>query len=362
MKSEAMKCEEAAEFVSALCDGETIPRTAAAHIGECAACRARMKDYAQMGAELRRVASLEVSDEVGVGNWNKTARTAPNWWQRGWETMRIPRFAFATMLVAIVALGSSLTMVKVRAHEEGKVLLLSAKTASGRTIRCALDMESKAPETEIFKSVQAVKGGTELYGFRFVSREGDRIQLGVRAKAGADIGNSTDDIDKLQETTYWFEPGEKLEVNVEGSGTMVITGELQDHMPPAMAQFGEQLDPNAGELRLVAPLLLRGDHVLQDFGLSVSGSGKHGGIQLCVPGDGRYELSLSQLEGASEGRINESRISFDLNGQAYRVVSGAPVARTERIWVLHLPDDKNDECFNGYQPMGQYAPKTPQTN
>jgi hypothetical protein len=360
MKLDELKCEDAAEFVSALCDGERIPASAAEHIGECALCGARMNSYAQMGAELRRVASMQLLDETKDGNWKKTSRTAPGWWQKGWQTMRIPRFAFALMLVAIIALGSSLTMIKVRAHGEGKVLLLAAKTASGRTIRCAFDMEGKASEP--FNSVQMVNGVPELYGFRFLSRDGDRIELGVRAGAGANLEPSTDEVDKLPETAYWFQPGEKLKVNVEGSGTIVITGELQDHMPPAIAQMGDQLDPNAGELRLIAPLLLRGKTVVQDFGgFTVSGTGKDQGIQLCVPGDGRYELSLSQLAGASEGQVNESRISFELNGQAYQLLAGAPVARAERIWVLHLPNG-GGQCFNGYVPMRQYVAKTQRTN
>jgi predicted anti-sigma-YlaC factor YlaD len=53
-----MRCEDAEEFVSALCDGERIPREAAEHIGECEKCRTWLQDYAMLGAELRRTASF----------------------------------------------------------------------------------------------------------------------------------------------------------------------------------------------------------------------------------------------------------------------------------------------------------------
>jgi negative regulator of sigma E activity len=53
-----MTCQDAVDFVSALCDGERIPREAAEHIGQCDDCRARLQDYAILGAELRRTASL----------------------------------------------------------------------------------------------------------------------------------------------------------------------------------------------------------------------------------------------------------------------------------------------------------------
>ncbi len=53
-----MKCEDAAEFFSALCNGQQIPREAAEHIGTCETCGGRLHGYLEMGMELRRVASL----------------------------------------------------------------------------------------------------------------------------------------------------------------------------------------------------------------------------------------------------------------------------------------------------------------
>jgi hypothetical protein len=136
-----MKCEEAAELVSALCDGETIPRSAAMHIGECEVCHGRLKEYAELGAELRRVASLERREEVKVRNWEKSERAAPSWWWKGWETMRIPKFVFAMLLVTIVVLGSGLAVVKALAHPQGKVLMLVAQRPDGITVRCSLSLE-----------------------------------------------------------------------------------------------------------------------------------------------------------------------------------------------------------------------------
>ena len=51
-----MKCEEAAEFVSAVCDGELIPPDIASHIGKCERCGALLRDFVEIGAELRRMA------------------------------------------------------------------------------------------------------------------------------------------------------------------------------------------------------------------------------------------------------------------------------------------------------------------
>jgi signal transduction histidine kinase len=64
-----MKCEEAAEFVSALCDAVSIPPEAAEHIGTCETCQARLKEYGEIGMALRRVASLESPEEVRARSW-----------------------------------------------------------------------------------------------------------------------------------------------------------------------------------------------------------------------------------------------------------------------------------------------------
>ncbi len=343
-----MKCEEAAEFVSALCDGERIPPTAAEHVGACDTCRARLKEYLEMGAELRRVASLELTEEPRARGWMKTRRVTPSWWLRGWETMRIPRFAFALLLVVIVALGSSLVIVRARAYTQGAVLMLTTRAATGETFRCALSMEDKNREPYAWTSP-----GRYLYGVRVVSNKGDQIELGVRVKfIAAAVGPGTytasyQDLYKIPEKQYWFRPGEKLEVDVPEWGTMVLTGELMDHMPSLVtAENDVQMDPKPGELRVISPLLLRGNKVMYDFeGGTAIGTEKDRGVRMYIPSEGLWVVSLLPLKGAVEGRINLNRVSFELNGQSYTFVMGAPVARNEHIWILHdanyKPSDEN---------------------
>jgi len=71
-----MRCDEAAEFVSARCDGEVIPQTAAEHLETCALCHALLEEYMEMGAELRRAASLEIEQGVSPRIWTKPQRTS----------------------------------------------------------------------------------------------------------------------------------------------------------------------------------------------------------------------------------------------------------------------------------------------
>ena len=70
-----MRCDEAAEFVSARCDGEVIPQTAAEHLETCALCHALLEEYMEMGAELRRTASLEIEQGVSPRIWTKPQGT-----------------------------------------------------------------------------------------------------------------------------------------------------------------------------------------------------------------------------------------------------------------------------------------------
>lgn len=330
-----MKCTEAVEFISALCDGETIPRAAAEHIGQCEVCRACLKEYAEIGAELRRAASLEPMGEARVRNWEKAERTVPSWWSKGWEAMRIPRLVFASLLVVIVVLGSSLAILKARAPTQGTVaLILTAKTADGRTARCALSLDGRNSAGCTWITFD------RAYGFRIVATNGDRVELGVRTGTTAELTSGTGilrrkEFEKLPAKQYWFQPGEELEVDVPGAGTMLVTGEIMDHIPALALSPSEQKDPKPGELRFVSPVLLRGDEMVSDLpGTTVIVTEKHHGIDLYAPGEGLFHISLWPLQGAVEGRITLSRVSFQLDGQSYTFLLAAPVARGGHIWIL----------------------------
>ncbi len=291
-----MKCEEAAEFVSALCDGVRIPREAAEHLGACEECKARLNDYVQMGVELKRMAIATAPERVGEISWGPQERTKSSWWQKGSATMRIPRFAFALMLVVIVGLGASFAVVKARPGTLGRVLMMTIKTEDGEIMRCALSTEDE--KSGGCAGVQGVKSGTLGSAFRITGKDRGRIELGVRSKfvarpsiadgKGYSMSVSTEDLENVPERRYWFEPGEKLEIEVAGFGTMAVSGELLDHMP---AFVGEEMDPRVDELRVTSPLLLRGKEVVLDFeGGSGAGAGGDMAVFMYTPNQGRYVL------------------------------------------------------------------------
>ncbi len=169
-----MICTEAAEFVSALCDGEIIPPVAAEHIGTCPGCQAQLRDYLAMGVELRRTASLEQSASIPAHTpdhiWTRPQNPLKAFLQKGWGTMRIPRLAFAAMIAGIVALASTLAVVKVGANSNGTVVLLTTSGPSGRLMDCPLStLDKNQASCTIYG-----KAGSVLLGYKvkLISRGG----------------------------------------------------------------------------------------------------------------------------------------------------------------------------------------------
>ena len=346
-----MKCEEAAEFVSALCDGELIPPDAAEHVGECGECHAMLNRYVQIGAELRRVASVEMPQGVKAGGWSKKPWSFSTIWQKGWEAMRIPKLVFATLVLATLALGSGLVLTRVRAQSGGPIIMLTIKPEGGRAMPCAISLTDS--KLNLCRGVQRVKSGFLEFDVQVLATESGRVQLGVRSTLVTSTNRFT--VDTFSEFAsephekYWFEPGKNLEIEVPGFGPMTITGQFIDHMPTFLARMeNDKLDPKANELRIYSPLLLRDNRVVFDFEyLPLIADDGVKAVQVYEPGLGRYIYSLVPLRGAVRGRVEESRISYELDGHKYQLLTGAPVALVDHVWVLHQPQYKPSQDSSG---------------
>ena len=293
-----------------------------------------------MGAELRCAASLACVERVKAAEWPREKKGRANWWKKGAEAMRIPRFVFVLMLLVIVGLSSGLVVVRARPNAQGPVLLVTLTLKSPNAdlkFRCALLTDGN-PRGESCAGFLGPDGGHLKVGMRFVQKDGERFRLGlrtqfVRAVMPGSVTMSLDDLKKLPEKLYELEPGEKLEIEIDGLGRAEMTGELLDHMPVLYASQ-EALDPAQDELRIVSPLLLRGKEVVFDMeGGSALGIGKGGALSIYTPSTGRFILSLEAFEGAVQGQAKQSRVDFELNGQRYHLLSGAPITRAEVVWV-----------------------------
>jgi hypothetical protein len=341
-----MICIEAAEFVSALCDGEIIPPAAAEHIGACTACQALLRDYLDLGAELRRTASLEQSAPVPARAWTRPSNPLTAFLQKGRGTMRSPRLAFAAMIAGIVVLASTLAVVKVGARSTGTVVLLNTAGPDWPLWDCPLSTLDPNQACDWYGKI-----GSQFlaYRVRLLSRDGGRVRLEIRTRIyskGENLSSFTQDTDtaaKVKEV--WFEPGQSLKVDVPGVGALTLTGEWMDHMPIFIGQQKQDISPGPGEIRIASPLLLKDNTLAGDLvgaigGVFSTNDLDRSAIVIYIPGQGRFLIAQAPIKGAVEAHVAFSRISFEEGGHSWVFVNGIPVSRAEHIWVLHQPDFK----------------------
>jgi hypothetical protein len=356
-----MRCEEAAEFVSALCDGERVRPEAAEHIGQCETCRTRLHDYIFAGAELRRAASLDSAENVpgfefllvkALASRRQRAH-AVTWWKKGGEAMKIPRFAFMLMVLLIIGLSSGLVVVRARSNAQGPAVLLTLKLPnSDSTDQCVLSTNGDPKTGSCEGMMQTNDGGALESSIQFLSKRGDQIVLGVRSKfVPPPVGGltfSAEDLKSLPLQRCELTPGQSVKIEIAGLGEGELTAQVLDHMPALLFTPKETLDPGENEIRMISPLLLQDRQVVMDMGnASVIGTEKNGAAWMYEPGAGRLIVSTENFPGAVAAQVNQSRIDFQMDGRRYQLLAGAPITRVETVWVRFDPNFRSSVTPGG---------------
>lgn len=348
-----MKCEEAAEFASRLCDGQLIPGDAAEHIGTCEACRARLNAYAAIGSELRRLASLENPISLNAVECTDGQEVRRRWWQAGRTTMRIPRFAFVSMLIFILILSGGLALVRARAAQGEPMLLLHLTLIpNGKTGECWLTTNENPKTNQCGYATDVPGGGMVGLWFRFIRRDGDRSQLGVRAnyKVSSSEFNIIDDFKDVPEKMILVDPEQHHRIQVPGLGEFEVATSYLNHPFTAWGRPDEAIEPRKDEFRVVAPVLIRSNEVICNLstnGYSIDDGDADATLMIYCPDEGRYLISRLAFEGAVEGTVNNGQIRFTLNGKEYLLLSAAPTLSSEHVWVSHDPQYKLSEHLEG---------------
>jgi hypothetical protein len=188
-----------------------------------------------------------------------------------------------------------------------------------------------------------------LMNTRLVGKVGDRVELGIKAKytpgaSDSEVNYSEALFRDVSETILSLRSGEKQEFEVAGLGKISVEGEYLDHIPPLVYRPEETLDPNPKEFRIVAPVLVRDNQVIEDAdGSSIDTGSPDATLMLYVPGEGRYLVSLVPFEGAVQGNVHLGRITFSLEGHAYLLLTSMPITVSERVWAKHEADFKPSE-------------------
>lgn len=335
-----MNCIEVAEYVSALFDGEPISREAAVHLSDCAECRGRLNRYAEIGAELRRMASAGAPQTIPEGRWKLAEPPAANDWLRKWRgTMRIPRFAFALMLFALLALSMSMGLFLTRAKETARWFQYELLGRDGKMI-----MSGTAPTNPGGNRYYDPDGGmgyedgTVWLHVRILEQAGEAEKIGVRAMwvpLGDHFGDASERLRDMPEREFLYSPGEDLRIPVDGYGNLEIKGHFESTLPENV-RMG--LYPEDGRFRIDPPVVLvREKEMLM--------KGKMGGGQLWfdksyfaygAQDEGWYLFSAKPLPGAVEGTLTMNQIEFTLHGKQYFLFTGDPILFGQvKIWVKH---------------------------
>jgi hypothetical protein len=113
-------------------------------------------------------------------------------------------------------------------------------------------------------------------------------------------------------------------------------------IPPFPFSPDDTIDVKPNVFRLTAPVLLRRNEVVFNFG-GASGQfddepGNGGAVYW--PGEGRFLFSPRSFPGAVEGNVAGSQVEFKAEGQTYTLLTGVPPTSAEHVWMKHEPDYK----------------------
>jgi hypothetical protein len=243
------------------------------------------------------------------------------------------------MLAAIFLLSGGLVLVRARSNPTGSLLWLAVKLPpDGAVMHVALPTDGE-PGRDGFANVSFVPtGGTLSMSVRFLRREGDRVELGVKARYEPEFGGAgLEGLKDIAQQNLWIEPRRNAEIPVQGLGAIQFAGDFVDHNPSLF-------DPKANEFRIVSPLLIRGKKVIfKQLGVSGSTGDAVKGLWIYSPGEGRFLFSPAPFKGAIQGSVFDSRIEFSLDRQEYLFFTAVPVTRATHVWVKHDPRYKPSE-------------------
>jgi hypothetical protein len=348
-----MNCDEIQPFVSALHDGESVPREAAEHMRSCSACQARLEDYARMDVELRLLAS-NVSEEAPT-QMPHLPQLRRRWGHTLTAHVLVPRFALGVGLFAIV--GLSVGLAWMRAQSGGLWFQFDLSNAEKQaSVGCL----TQAGDDWTGGFVTA--GGNQKIGIRVkaLDVQKDLVRLSVKARAlepapGSEEGKvanhtsgalSQEVMDRIfanitpQEFDYV--PGQTLEIPVEGGGKILLSGEVFKLRPSFSAQW-YRLTLQPDEIALSKAALARGNEFLGEIQGGGSARSTNSAVGICVPPQGAFVFALKPFEGAVQGVVEFGEARFSMDGDEYTLFSATPITggqQPREIWVYrsqHCP-------------------------
>ncbi|MBB5061339.1 hypothetical protein HDF16_006075 [Granulicella aggregans] len=301
-----------------------------------------MEQYTVLGATLRREASFAPDILPSIPRWETRTGIFTRFWRKGWETMRVPRLTFAALvLVVLLTMGAELKRARVGAESAGSVVLVTIDREDQSVFSsCALSLVDSTKDSMAMGGIlDPKKDLAAAISLKLVGRAEGGVRLLVSSYAGPVATVDTSDLAKLPEREVILMPGVPLKVPIGASGTLILHGEWFDHIPAEVGMGIKSIDPAASELRIQQPVLLKGDMRIGEVDVwTDTRAGFDDSVYVIFPKTGRYLFSLSSTQDAIEGKIEKNRITFEYQGTKYTLLTGAPIARQEKVWVRVEPD------------------------
>jgi hypothetical protein len=330
-----MNCQDAQPFVSAMYDRESVPREAAVHVGSCATCRERLRKYAQMGAELRLLASAE---PVTVPSPPIYLPPRHRRWTRG-LTVRVlvPRFAIGLAVIAIVGLSVGLGLVRGQGAGPWFQFVVHSPWGQGETAGVLQAGESTGGE---FSSTSVNK--KVAFRLKAVEVQNNAVRIQVRVCTFGPEPVNQQELNQILASIppqqFDYVPGQRLQIPVEEAGSIVLTGKVY-RLPPSFSAAWYPVSPEPGEIVLTNAALVRGHEFLGNIG-TASASTDNSAIGACVPPLGAFVFALKPFAGATPGFAEFGQARFRLDGQQYILFSATPITggqQPREIWVYRAP-------------------------
>lgn len=339
-------CRTMAASISALHDGERILPEEAQHIAECAECSRRLREYSEMGAELRLLSARTVPSIATLsGLPSQSDLTARRGWR--WPALLtgrtvIPRAVAAAAAFVIIALSISFAVFVVHAQVEGPWVQLSFTVTPDRA-NGARGMTGIVQSTGTPRGAFVIRGATEAVAFTLrtveVREATAHVEVGVRGfSTPINVRTAKELVKQIPPKDYWLIPGQTIQIPVEGIGLLSVNSRISE----ARSALEVWNDPPVADdqLRLDRPVVLRGKEViLEGAGGTVSATvGQHGALTYYVPGEGRLLIALEPFENAIEGVADGSVMQFQESGVNYRIFSRQAITggdQPRRIWIRH---------------------------
>ena len=346
-----MNCDEVQPFVSALHDGEGVPREAAEHMRSCSACQARLEDYARMDVELRLLAS-SVSEET-PSEMPHFPQLRRRWGHTLAARVLVPRFALGVGLFAILGLSVGLGWMRTQSGGLWFQFDLSNPQTQDR-VGCLTQADGRWNEG--FVSA----GANKRIGMRVkaLEVEQDRVRLSVKVRVlepapGSDeekainyqLGARSEEVigqifANVTSQEYDYVPGQTLEIPVEGGGKIALKGEVFKFRPSFSADWFP-VTPKPNEIVLSKAALVRNNNFLGEIHGVGSARAANSAVGICVPEVGAFVFALKPFEGAVQGLAEFSEAHFKMDGYKYILFSATPITggkQPREIWVYRSPN------------------------